>query len=296
MVKFISLANLRRFMSYIDEALILVQNDYRSRIEGSVRFDTPQSLTDAQKAQAKANIGAESGGSGEKIILDKDMTQQQKAYVIRRLNYTESEKTEIYTYDTAGSHTHILPDFVKTVDVFMVNGGNGGTNGSSITKGGKGGLGGYTKTVTIEGATGSLSITVGAGGAANGGKGGTSKVVCNGTTYSCDAQGSNSGTGAGANGTAAPSWAGRSELFGASGGAGRYNSTSAYNGGTTGGGQGGYATSSASSAAVEGSFAGAGGGGGAYYNSSRQGTSGTGYQGIVIVKVTYTERIPVINE
>lgn len=64
MAKFISLANLRRFMSYVDEALILVQNDYRSRIEGSVRFDTPQTLTDEEKTQAKENIGISGTGGG----------------------------------------------------------------------------------------------------------------------------------------------------------------------------------------------------------------------------------------
>jgi hypothetical protein len=205
------------------------------------------------------------------------------------------------------------------IDVFLVGGGGGGRNGVGNQGGGGGGAGGYAGTwtsVTLA-ANQNYTITIGAGGAANGGTGGTTSISGpgistmskNGGAGGIDrAHGGNGGSGGaapgtytggsnGSNGGGSSPYYGTGQgsttrefgevsgtlYAGAGGGGGQIGSGGA--GGAGGGGAGGSAPySGTASAGVAGTnnYGGGGGGGGSSTTSGAAGAAGG--SGICIIR------------
>lgn len=205
----------------------------------------------------------------------------------------------------------------KSADVFLCGGGASGAGGGAS---GHGGAGGYTTTRTGIPLTGGQAywIQVGSGGTAGavGKDTHTAGVASSAFGYSASGGSSyNAGTGAG--GKCGISWYdyGANEVVihsepesggsgvlafgtgsvyyggGGGGGASSYNKTIGY-GGPSGGGAGGDGTGSAGSSGA--ANTGGGGGGGGSHASGYSGTGGAGGSGIVILRGTEDDMIPVI--
>ena len=214
--------------------------------------------------------------------------------------YDKDEDNEI-TIPYTKSGTYPIPVGMNYMDVFCVNGGNGGSGSTSSygQKEGYGGRGGnyYSWTGISVGTATGVTITIGAGG--NSGQTGGQTIfqpVPGSTTYKPTAQANTPGTtGTSAqNGTRNPFNTLDPNYYGAFGGRGRTASTAysndvGYAGGNYGGGRGGFSASYTNSWTREilggdGSFYGAGGGGGAQAMPATTVPPGKGYQGICIVK------------
>lgn len=149
-----------------------------------------------------------------------------------------------------------MSDMTTTVDVFLVNGGNGGAK--STTAGGNGGTGGKLSNyngIEISKNVG-LSAIVGSGGAANSGAGGATSFLGNTPSGTGGAYGTGGavGTSVGATGNA-----GSAALTKAFGGAVAPFNSMSFSGG--GGGGGGSHTQATSGNSAPGGNGGAGGGG-----------------------------------
>lgn len=188
---------------------------------------------------------------------------------------------------TSGSWS--VPEGVARIRLVLISGGQAGNKGGDGRsgddgaygrggQGGSGGLGGAVWLTDIDNPTGSISVTVGTGGASNGAYGTATTATVNGTTYS-SANGATSPTGyreiltnqvyglRGGNG-----------INGEDGGAGgKRTHTSGYRGdGLTYGGtywSGGSGGSGGSNSV--GYYCGGGGGGAAYGDSGNSGSSGS---------------------
>lgn len=86
------------------------------------------------------------------------------------------------THTTVGAVTYSIPYWADTLDVVVLGAGGGGNNGTTLVTGQGGTAGQWAQKILTRGvdfpltAT-SLTVTVGAGGAANGGTGGASQVT-----------------------------------------------------------------------------------------------------------------------
>ena len=169
---------------------------------------------------------------------------------------------------------------LPTVNVLAVGGGRGGQVGSNPQTSGAGGNAGQVVNNTATTiSVGANTVTVGDGGAANGGAG-TNSVFS--TVTATEGGGATGGAyggtgGVGGAGTA-NSITGASVVYAGAGG-GALNGAGGSGGGGNGGGSG---SGSCGAAATAGSFYGAGGGGGGYYNGG--GCNGAaGSAGVVII-------------
>jgi len=188
----------------------------------------------------------------------------------------------IQAFTSSGTFT--VPAGVTKVKVTVVGGGAGGRTATNSTPQGGGGSGGASiKVITGLTPAGTVTVTVGTGGAAN-----TDGVTSSFGAY-CSATGGSSpafgGPGNGGNGGTATG--GDINFTGGAGGGGSgVSGTVAGNGGTGGSsifggaGLGAFSTNSASTAGAGAPGTGAGGGGGC----GGPGTGGAGGSGIVIVE------------
>ena len=210
----------------------------------------------------------------------------------------------------------------KSADVFLCGGGASGAGGDAVGDdgySGHGGAGGYTTTRTGIPLTGGQAywIQVGSGGTAGAVDNDTHTAGVASSAFGYSASGGssyNAGTGVG--GKCGMSWydygankvvihsepeSGGSGVLafgtggvyyggGGGGGASTYNKTIGY-GGPSGGGAGGGTGSAGSSGAAN---TGGGGGGGGPHASGNSGTGGAGGSGIVILRGTEDDMIPVI--
>lgn len=196
----------------------------------------------------------------------------------------------VVSYTESGVYTP--PEWATKADIFLVNGGNAGSGVTGTSQNGYGGQGGHYFSATNISCLGhAANITIGNGGVyGTNVMGGQTILSFGGNSYSPQEQSNipKSGT----TGTTARSGVKNSvdptdtNLYGAFGGRGQYNSSTGYTGGNTGGGRGAGANATLASGATQGSFYGAGGGGGAYRGSSYGGNrpGANGYQGIAIVR------------
>lgn len=163
--------------------------------------------------------------------------------------YTQDGREFVVTaYPNPGSgYTFTVPDGVSAIDYLVVGGGGSGGVGDAGFSAGGGGAGGYLEAngVAVDGGS-TLSITVGAGGAAGGHNGSPSSLVGLGETIEALGGGAGSSYG-GASG-------------GSGGGSGKY--TVDYAGGTGTQGQGNNGGASTSTGAGWGVLTNYGGGGG----------------------------------
>ncbi|MEA4914561.1 MAG: hypothetical protein VB061_08320 [Christensenella sp.] len=204
------------------------------------------------------------------------------------------------------------------IDIFLVGGGGGGRNGVRGSNQGGGGAGGYTGTWTNFAlyANQSYTITIGAGGSANGGTGGTTSIsgygittmsksggtpnasyfyfggnggsgaggsnACNGGSDGSNGIGTNAGTGQGTTTKEFGETGGT--LYAGGGGGGGFNNGGS-SGGAGGGGNGGgstYSSSAYNGTAGTNNLGGGGGGGGA--NSSNAASGAAGGSGIAVIR------------
>ena len=214
--------------------------------------------------------------------------------------YDKDEDTQIIIPYTK-SGTYPIPLGMNYMDVFCVNGGNGGSGTTTFygEREGYGGRGGNYNSwtgISVGTATG-VTITIGAGGNSGQTGGQTSfQPVPGSTSYKPTAQANTPGTtGTSAqNGTTNPFNPLDPNYYGAFGGKGKTESTASINnvgyaGGNYGGGRGGFSAIATSYWTTgifggDGSFYGAGGGGGAQASPSTEVPPGKGYQGICIVR------------
>lgn len=220
-------------------------------------------------------------------------------------------------FTTSGT---FIPSKKVVIDSFLVSGGGGGRNGIAKSDAGGGGAGGYTgiwANVTLA-ANQNYTITIGAGGAADGGTGGITSIAGPGITtmsktggvpngsnfyyggnggsggggYSAGVGGSDGSNGGGTYGGAGqgtttkefgePSGA----LYAGGGGCGGYGGTGIA-GGSGGGGKGGDATYSyAQNEGVAGTANTGGGGGGGSAGSTTAKAGGAGGSGICVIRNT----------
>ena len=202
----------------------------------------------------------------------------------------------VLTNDPGNTCYFNLPGGFSYMDIFLVNGGNGGADTryswGDEEYGGKGGK--YlSQTVVLSSSVTSCSYNIGVGGAAHN-KGGRTSLTYNGTTYQPAENDNNTNNwGSGVTGYRNPLNGSDGNYYGAEGGAGAgylsYPDTGdGYSGGSTGGGHGGSCATewyedtwyewyyreycgetiecweSSSYDSTNGSFYGAGGGGGSY--------------------------------
>jgi hypothetical protein len=112
------------------------------------------------------------------------------AYVsMSRLTRLPAETLNVLTFTSSASVT------ITKASTFLAFGGGGGGSGSGGWASAGGGGSGYMSTGVIQ--PGPVAVTVGAGGAMNGGAGGFSRVVSNGITFT--ANGGNPGQGGSTN-------------------------------------------------------------------------------------------------
>ena len=220
-------------------------------------------------------------------------------------------------FTTSGT---FIPSKRVVLDIFLVGGGGGGRNGVKGSNQGGGGGGGYTGTwtnITLD-ANQNYSITIGAGGAANGGTGGTTSIAGYGITtmskgggtpnaahFNYGGDGGSGGGGAnanqggsdGSNGATANFGIGQgtttrefgeagATLYAGGGGGGGFNNGGGA-GGAGGGGNGGgstYSSSAYDGTAGTNNLGGGGGGGGA--NSSNAASGASGGSGICVIRNT----------
>ncbi len=219
------------------------------------------------------------GGGGLSLARYNTSGYQGIAYI----HFYSSRKLpdeKVYEFPYEGTYQLPINEEYKYIDLFMVNGGNGG---SGIVVNSYFGIGGLTKTVeSIDAHGGVMVLTIGTGGI-SGGKGGQTSVSYNEVIYSPGVQPDAGAVGFndGQDGVAAPEWVGSSDLFGACG-------SSSYRGGPDTGGKtgGGYGYSYKNGtetvySLTNGSFYGAGGGG----NALADGAMSNGYRGIVYVRL-----------
>ena len=92
--------------------------DIRAGVAGSVRYDTPQSLTDDQKSQARGNINAAPGGYGLGENTGKYITLLAALDVIDKngiyFYYNPNETIGSYPYGQNGAVLHIRDDRCHT--------------------------------------------------------------------------------------------------------------------------------------------------------------------------------------
>lgn len=228
-----------------------------------------------------------------------------------------AQENRVERFSTAGTYTWIVPEYVTSVDVFLVGGGGGG--GCSMHAGGGGGGGGQIVQSTVSVTPGeSITLTVGEGGlsgyqyaayvAYNGEAGGASSfatIVANGGDGGKSAYDSYSGrAGSGGQNYAKGGTGGQpsrfgttyptsgeegvefdGEIYGSGGGAGGYNegsSCASTNGGTNAGV--GYTMSQSEDFSPTFAKDGYGGGGGAVYGGTQFKNGG---DGTVILKYIY---------
>jgi hypothetical protein len=216
---------------------------------------------------------------------------------------TSVNTTPIFTSNT----TYTVPAGFTKIDVFAVGGGGGGSGDCNKCGGsGRGGAGGAVVYTTITVSPGqNIPVTIGAGGAGGAGHscignaGGAttfgSVTAAGGAGGAGHSEGCNFNGAAGADGVSCPISIPETsgKLFGAGGGEGSdaYCCVAAGGatiapGGNTGGGKGGGgANNTSSNAGGNGTFYGAGGGGAAFSSGHSTSTGGSGYQGVVIIRL-----------
>lgn len=257
------------------------------------------SITNGNIVSLTTPLGAASGGTGlstitaNSVMLGNGISTVQTVAPSTSGNVLTSDGTTwssarsliptIQAFTTTGANTFTIPAGVTKVKVTVVGGGGGGAGGgSTINQGGGGGAGG-TAIETVTGLTpgGTVTVTVGAGGAGiyagTGTSGGTSSfgAYCSATGGAGGVTLSGSGGVGGAGGVGS---GGNVNLTGGSGGGG--------GGGYGGGGiLGGMGANAGLDNVVGGNgVANTGGGGSASRGTGGSPVAGTGGSGIVIVE------------
>lgn len=248
-------------------------------------------------------------------VLSRGFTQDDFTFTGSKVWVDDGDGNWRLKFTSSGTFT---PQKNITIDIFLVGGGGGGRNGIAKSDAGGGGAGGYTGTwanVTLA-ANQNYTVTIGAGGAADGGTGGTTSIAGPGITtmsktggvpngsnfyrggaggsggggYSAGVGGSDGSNGGGTYGGAGQGTTtkefGESSgaLYAGGGGCGGYGGTGIA-GGSGGGGKGGDATYSyAQNEGVAGTANTGGGGGGGPAGSTTAKAGGAGGSGICIFR------------